>query len=64
MRSGRTLLLLDVRAGDPVETLYRARGFVEFGKVPRYALNPDGGGLAASNFYYLQLPPARSPGRS
>jgi ribosomal protein S18 acetylase RimI-like enzyme len=63
-RSGRTLLLLDVRSGDPAEALYRSRGFVRFGEVPRYALDPDGGGLAASSFYYLQLRPARGPGSS
>jgi ribosomal protein S18 acetylase RimI-like enzyme len=64
LRSGRQLLLLDVRTGDPAEALYRAHGFVRFGEVPRYALNPDGGDLAASSFYYLQLHPSRSSGRS
>jgi ribosomal protein S18 acetylase RimI-like enzyme len=63
-RSGRTLLPLDVRTGDPAETLYRSRGFVRFGEVPRCALDPHGGGLAASSFYYLQLRPAPAPGRS
>ena len=60
--SGRTLLLLDVRTGDPAEALYRSLGFVQFGEVPRYALDPDGGRLAASSFYYLQLAAARSSG--
>jgi ribosomal protein S18 acetylase RimI-like enzyme len=54
LRSGRTLLLLDVRAGDPAEALYRSLGFVKFGEVPRYARDPDGG-LAATSFYYLEL---------
>ena len=54
LRSGRTLLLLDVRTGDPAEALYRALGFVKFGEVPRYARSP-GGGLAAGSFYYLEL---------
>jgi ribosomal protein S18 acetylase RimI-like enzyme len=54
LRSGRTLLLLDVRTGDPAEALYRSLGFVKFGEVPRYARDPDGG-LAASSFYYLDL---------
>lgn len=53
-RSGRTLLLLDVRTGDPAEALYRSLGFVKFGEVPRYARDADGG-LAASSFYYLEL---------
>jgi acetyltransferase len=57
LRSGRTLLLLDVRTGDPAEALYRSLGFVKLGEVPRYACNPDGG-LAASSFYYLELHPA------
>jgi GNAT superfamily N-acetyltransferase len=42
LRSGRTLLLLDVRTGDPVETLYRSLGFVKFGEVPGYARGPSG----------------------
>ena len=57
LRSGRTLLLLDVRTGDPAEALYSALGFVKFGEVPRYARSP-GGGLAPSSFYYLELQPA------
>jgi ribosomal protein S18 acetylase RimI-like enzyme len=63
-RSGRTLLLLDVRTGDPAEVLYRSHGFVRFGEVLRYALDPDRGRLAASSFYDLQLRPAESPGPS
>jgi ribosomal protein S18 acetylase RimI-like enzyme len=63
LRFGRTLLLLDVRTGDPAEALYGSRGFVQFGEVPYYARNPDGG-VAASSFYYLQLPSSRSPGTS
>jgi acetyltransferase len=54
VRAHRTLLVLDVRTGDPLEALYRSLGFVRFGEVPRYASNPDGG-LAASSFYYLEL---------
>jgi acetyltransferase len=61
--SGRTLLLLDVRSGDPAEALYRSRGFVRFGEVPGYAREPHGRGLAVSSFYYLQLPSAPSPGQ-
>jgi acetyltransferase len=52
--SGRTLLLLDVRTGDPAERLYRTLGFVPFGGVPGYARSPDGR-LADTSFYYLQL---------
>ena len=55
--AGLSLLLLDVRTGDPAEALYRSLGFVKFGEVPRYAGSPEGG-LAASSFYYLELHPA------
>ena len=52
----RSLLLLDVRAGDAAEALYRSLGFVAVGEVPRYARSPDGR-LAATRFYYLELVP-------
>ena len=52
--SGRTLLLLDVRTDDPAERLYRALGFVPFGRVPGHAQSPDGR-LADTSFYYMQL---------
>ena len=52
-RLGRSLLLLDVRAGDPAEALYRSLGFVPIGRVPRSARSP-GGSLAATCFYYLE----------
>ena len=61
--SGRSLLLLDVRTGDPAERLYRTLGFVPFGRVPAHARSPDGQ-LADTTFHYLQLPPAQSPGKS
>ncbi|MGH6904580.1 MAG: GNAT family N-acetyltransferase [Geminicoccaceae bacterium] len=50
----RSLLLLDVRTGDPAERLYRALGFVKVGEVPDHARSPDGS-FAASSFYYLDL---------
>jgi acetyltransferase len=53
--SGRTLLLLDVRAGDPAELLYRGLGFVAFGRVPDHARSPDGT-FADTTFCYLRLP--------
>jgi ribosomal protein S18 acetylase RimI-like enzyme len=58
-QSGRSLLLLDVRSGDPAERLYRRLGFVPYGRVPAYARDPDGR-LADSSFYYLQLQAAAS----
>jgi GNAT superfamily N-acetyltransferase len=40
-RAGRSLLTLDTRAGDAAETLYRAMGWQEAGRIPGYALNAD-----------------------
>jgi len=59
--SGRTLLLLDVRTGDPAERLYRSLGFVPFGRVPGHARSPDGR-LADTSFHYLQLQASGSVG--
>jgi GNAT superfamily N-acetyltransferase len=41
-RAGRTLLTLDTRAGDRAEGLYRSLGWNETGRVPGYAVMPDG----------------------
>ena len=38
----RSLLTLDTKADDAAEPLYRALGYHEAGRIPRYALNPDG----------------------
>jgi ribosomal protein S18 acetylase RimI-like enzyme len=57
--SGRSLLLLDVRTGDPAERLYRTLGFVPFGRVPGHARSPDGR-LADTTFYFLRLQAAGS----
>jgi GNAT superfamily N-acetyltransferase len=40
--NGRTLLLLDTRAGDAGERMYLRAGFLRFGNVPAYAVNGDG----------------------
>ena len=40
--AGRSLLTLDTRADDAGEALYRLAGWTEAGRIPRYALNPDG----------------------
>jgi ribosomal protein S18 acetylase RimI-like enzyme len=61
LEAGRTLLLLDVRSEDPAERLYRALGFVPFGRVPAHARSPDGR-LADTTFYYLQLQAVGGPG--
>jgi GNAT superfamily N-acetyltransferase len=49
--SGRTLLTLDTREGDAAEPLYRSMGFAEAGRIPGYALNPDGTKHATVIFY-------------
>lgn len=38
----RPLLVLDTRAGMPAEALYRALGWHEAGRIPGFALTPDG----------------------
>ena len=50
----RTLLVLDTRAGDPSNVLYQAVGFVEAGRIPRYALAATGE-LADTVIYYREL---------
>ena len=40
--AGRTLLTLDTKAGDGAESLYRALGWHEAGRIPGYAQNADG----------------------
>ncbi len=49
--SGRSLLVLDTRAGDAAEPLYRSLGWTEVGQIPRFALNPDGSFCATVIFY-------------
>jgi ribosomal protein S18 acetylase RimI-like enzyme len=53
-RNGRTLLVLDTRAGDPSERLYQKLGYVRAGVIPSYARSA-GGALDATAFYYRQL---------
>lgn len=53
-RESRTLLVLDTREGDPSNALYRALGFIEAGKIPRYARSADGN-LDGTVFYYKEI---------
>jgi acetyltransferase len=53
-RLGRTTLVLDTRAGDPSEQLYRSVGWQLAGVIPRYARSVDGR-LDPSAFYYRLL---------
>lgn len=41
-RLGRSLLTLDTRADDHAEPLYRSLGWTEAGRIPGWAVNPDG----------------------
>lgn len=50
---GKTLLVLDT-ASDDAERLYRARGWAEVGRVPGYALFPDGR-PCDTIFFYKEL---------
>jgi ribosomal protein S18 acetylase RimI-like enzyme len=52
--AGRTLLHLDTRDGDAANELYRSLGYVEAGRIPRYARNPDGT-LLTTVLYYKEL---------
>ena len=54
IQANRSLLVLDTRAGDPSNELYRSLGFVEAGRIPQYARSADGK-LDASIFYYKLL---------
>jgi GNAT superfamily N-acetyltransferase len=42
VRAGRTMLNLDTRAGDRAEGLYRSMGWIEYGRIPGYAIQVDG----------------------
>ncbi len=59
---GRTLLLLNTRAGDPAEALYRRLGYVAAGTIPDFARNPDGT-FNTTTILYRHLNPANSPAR-
>lgn len=52
---GRTLLVLDTREGDVSNLLYRALGYREAGRIPRFCRSA-GGGLDATVIYYKDLP--------
>lgn len=54
--AGKLLLVLDTREGDPSNGLYLAAGWIEAGRVPKWAKAADGG-LAGTVFYYKDLFP-------
>jgi len=51
---GRSLLILDTRAGDPSNDLYKSTGYTEAGRIPEYARSSNGE-LHATVFYYKML---------
>ncbi|TNH95189.1 GNAT family N-acetyltransferase [Aeromonas sobria] len=52
--AGRSLLVLDTRAGDVASHLYRQLGYQEAGQIPGFALGADGE-LAATVIFYKPL---------
>ena len=61
LRRGRTLLVLDTRAGDGSNALYRSLGYVEAGRIPRYARSSTGR-LDDTVLYYKEIGPAHPSG--
>jgi ribosomal protein S18 acetylase RimI-like enzyme len=52
-QAGRTLLVLDTRAGDPSEQLYLKHGYTRAGAIPQYARSASGELDATAIFYRL-----------
>lgn len=52
-REGRSLLVLDTRSGDPSNALYQQLGYLEAGRIPRYARSASGQ-LDGTVFYYKE----------
>jgi ribosomal protein S18 acetylase RimI-like enzyme len=52
--TGKTLLVLDTREGDPSNDLYRALGYHEAGRIPGWARDASGT-LSATVFWYKPL---------
>lgn len=60
-RRGKTLIVLDTEAGSLAEGLYRRLGYLEAGRIPDYALNPDGV-LHPTVLFYKVLSPVSVEG--
>jgi GNAT superfamily N-acetyltransferase len=58
--SGRTLLVLDTRVGDPSNALYRAAGWLPAGQIPNWARAADGA-FSATQFWYKEIVPPDDP---
>lgn len=53
-QENRSLLVLDTREGDPSNRLYKSLDYQEVGKIPEYAISPNGN-LDATVIYYKVL---------
>ncbi|WP_328591352.1 GNAT family N-acetyltransferase [Brevibacillus migulae] len=51
---GRSLLVLDTREGDPSNLLYQSLGYVEAGRIPRFARSANGQ-MDGTVIYYKEL---------
>jgi GNAT superfamily N-acetyltransferase len=51
LAAGRNLLLLDTETGSAGDLLYRAAGWLEYGRVPGHALRPNGEPAETTMFY-------------
>ncbi len=50
--AGRSMLMLDTRAGDSGERLYRAAGWQEYGRIPGHAV--DGARLPIETVFFFK----------
>lgn len=55
MRAGKTIMMLDTRAGDAGAQLYQSMGWTELGTVPGHAIAADGS-LADTVFFWKRVP--------
>ncbi|NWK69503.1 GNAT family N-acetyltransferase [Bacillus paramycoides] len=53
-QENRSLLVLDTREGDPSNKLYKSLDYQESGKIPGYAISPNGE-LDATVIYYKMI---------
>ncbi|MFF2888240.1 GNAT family N-acetyltransferase [Paenibacillus sp. NPDC057967] len=53
-KENRSLLILDTRAGDPSNELYKSLGYTEAGRIPGFARSSEGG-FDATVIYYMNL---------
>jgi ribosomal protein S18 acetylase RimI-like enzyme len=51
---GRNLIVLDTRAGDPSNNLYKSLGYIEAGQIPKYAMSSNGD-LDDTVLYYKEI---------